>query len=425
MSALERVTTRGRPERTARRAARPAARRAEPARFPGQDGGRRLGAGGRPPGLRADPAAGVLDASAVRRTRPPAGTRSSAARSTRASTPVPPGTFTAGWWKAADSSWCCGGYRYFIDCNAKCVSCATGCAGDHICDRTCWNCSCGSGSKAGPATSAGTAATRSATASATPTSAAAAGWPAASRAASRRTGGTAARTTALFDNATAEQGAPCLQGCGAILTPVRRAGRQRLLPRRLARPRAGGRRRASAGYVDYRGGSIYWTSRTGARAISRRGPLRLAPRRRPARAPGLPDRRARGLGRPDSAWSQRFQRGVVCDSPATSTSAVHGAVWEVGRARPGAGPARLPPARRPEGPGPPRPGAGVRRRPAVGPVGQAGLRGDRQGPGSGGWHDGAETGRWGYPTGDVRVLADGRQRGTFEKGTITAVHAPS
>jgi uncharacterized protein with LGFP repeats len=33
--------------------------------------------------------------------------------------------------------------------------------------------------------------------------------------------------------------------------------------------------------------------------------------------------------------------------------------------------------------------------------------------------DGAETGRWGYPTGDVRVLADGTQRGTFEKGTIT------
>ena len=35
-------------------------------------------------------------------------------------------------------------------------------------------------------------------------------------------------------------------------------------------------------------------------------------------------------------------------------------------------------------------------------------------------HDGAETGRWGYPTGDVKVLPDGRQRGRFEKGTITA-----
>ena len=58
----------------------------------------------------------------------------------------PAGTFTAGWWKAADSSWCCGGYRYFIDCNARCVSCSSGCAGDHICDRTCWNCSCGQGS---------------------------------------------------------------------------------------------------------------------------------------------------------------------------------------------------------------------------------------------------------------------------------------
>ena len=57
----------------------------------------------------------------------------------------PPGTFAAGWWKAADSSWCGGGYRYFIDCNAKCSKCSSGCAGDHICDRTCWNCSCGHG----------------------------------------------------------------------------------------------------------------------------------------------------------------------------------------------------------------------------------------------------------------------------------------
>ena len=103
---------------------------------------------------------------------------SSAARSTRASTPARPGTFTAGWWKAADSSWCCGGYRYIIDCNAKCVTCSTGCAGDHICDRTLLELLVRPGLDRPPATSAGTAATRSATASATPTSGAAAGWPA-------------------------------------------------------------------------------------------------------------------------------------------------------------------------------------------------------------------------------------------------------
>ena len=59
----------------------------------------------------------------------------------------PPGSFTAGWWKAADSSWCGGGYRYIVDCNAKCTKCSTGCS-DHICDSKCWNCSCTRGSTA-------------------------------------------------------------------------------------------------------------------------------------------------------------------------------------------------------------------------------------------------------------------------------------
>ena len=59
----------------------------------------------------------------------------------------PPGSFTAGWWKAADSSWCGGGYRYIVDCNAKCTKCSTGCS-DHICDSRCWNCSCTRGSTA-------------------------------------------------------------------------------------------------------------------------------------------------------------------------------------------------------------------------------------------------------------------------------------
>ena len=80
VSALDRITREAGPsarlvDRLARRLGR-----GEPARFPGQDGGRRLGAGGRPPGLRADAAARRTRPSAVRRTPPPAGTRSSAAR---------------------------------------------------------------------------------------------------------------------------------------------------------------------------------------------------------------------------------------------------------------------------------------------------------------------------------------------------------
>ena len=59
----------------------------------------------------------------------------------------PSGSFTAGWWKAADSSWCGGGYRYIVDCNAKCTKCSTGCS-DHLCDSRCWNCSCTRGSTA-------------------------------------------------------------------------------------------------------------------------------------------------------------------------------------------------------------------------------------------------------------------------------------
>ncbi len=58
----------------------------------------------------------------------------------------PPGSFAAGWWKASGSSWCGGRYRYIVDCNARCTGCSTGCS-DGICDKSCWSCSCGTGSK--------------------------------------------------------------------------------------------------------------------------------------------------------------------------------------------------------------------------------------------------------------------------------------
>jgi hypothetical protein len=59
----------------------------------------------------------------------------------------PPGSFAAGWWRAAGSSWCGGTNRYIVDCNASCSKCTSGCA-DNICDRGCWSCGCTSGSTA-------------------------------------------------------------------------------------------------------------------------------------------------------------------------------------------------------------------------------------------------------------------------------------
>jgi hypothetical protein len=56
----------------------------------------------------------------------------------------PPGTVTAGWWKADNSPFCGGGARYYLDCNAECdPGCACGPSG--ICSPGChhWRCDCG------------------------------------------------------------------------------------------------------------------------------------------------------------------------------------------------------------------------------------------------------------------------------------------
>lgn len=53
----------------------------------------------------------------------------------------PPNTFVAGWWKADNAAYCCGGPRYIIDCNATCpTQCSCRCSGA-ACDgrRTCCN----------------------------------------------------------------------------------------------------------------------------------------------------------------------------------------------------------------------------------------------------------------------------------------------
>lgn len=53
----------------------------------------------------------------------------------------PPASFVAGWWKADNAAYCCGGARYIIDCNATCpTQCNCRCSGA-ACDgrRTCCN----------------------------------------------------------------------------------------------------------------------------------------------------------------------------------------------------------------------------------------------------------------------------------------------
>jgi hypothetical protein len=52
----------------------------------------------------------------------------------------PRGTIPAGWWKSDRSSFCEGGPRYILDCNATCGSC--GCGGSGICGSGCYHCGC-------------------------------------------------------------------------------------------------------------------------------------------------------------------------------------------------------------------------------------------------------------------------------------------
>jgi hypothetical protein len=240
----------------------------------------------------------------------------------------PPGSFTAGWWKAADSSWCGSGYRYLIDCNAQCTKCTSGCS-DHLCDRGCWNCSCGHGS---------------------------------SRTCDQRlvccnafrygqcnthircSGGVHCRmvscvppyrwtncsTTAFVDSRTAEHSAPCIPAWGAIERKYDSLGG----PASFLRMSLGPIRVTTDGKgqsVSYQGGAIYWSSATGAHALSTfvwdkfaeaggvRGPL------------GYPASDRVGRLR-NGGWIQLFQRGAITDSPETFTQVVEGVRYDAWKA---------------------------------------------------------------------------------------------
>src|SRR5207302_222483 len=52
----------------------------------------------------------------------------------------PPGTFAGGWWKADNAGLCGGGARYYIDCQAECTGCSSGC--NPFCAAPCWNYGC-------------------------------------------------------------------------------------------------------------------------------------------------------------------------------------------------------------------------------------------------------------------------------------------
>ena len=238
----------------------------------------------------------------------------------------PPGSFTAGWWKAADSSWCGGGYRYIVDCNAKCTKCSTGCA-DHICDSKCWNCSCTKGSTATcdqrvnccNAFRYGQCNTQV-----------------------KCSGGVHCRvvscvapykwdncsTTSFRSDSTAEHSSPYLPAWGPMEQLYTAMGAQKSYLRASAGP-IRSTVDGTAKYVNYTGGRIWWTSATGASAMSSFVLERYAAFGGPSRL-GYP-KGARTTGLTDGGWIQLFQNGAMVDSASTSTHSVHGYRWGMWR----------------------------------------------------------------------------------------------
>ncbi|GAB3441516.1 hypothetical protein GCM10027517_17690 [Phycicoccus ginsengisoli] len=236
----------------------------------------------------------------------------------------PPGSFAAGWWKAADSSWCGGGYRYIVDCNASCSKCTTGCS-DGICDSRCWSCSCGTGSTAtcdqrrvccnafryGQCNTqvkcSGGVHCRVVSCVAPYT------WA-------------ACTTTSLSDNRTAEHSSPLLPQWGAISAKYKAMGEQRSFLKASTGPEKAigdGRGR----YVSYQGGWIVWSSATGARAMNSWTWASWGVER-PALGYPVSDLT---FGLRDGGWIQLFQYGAVTDSLSTAKQSVTSVRWTLWR----------------------------------------------------------------------------------------------
>jgi hypothetical protein len=236
----------------------------------------------------------------------------------------PPGSFAAGWWKAADSSWCGGGYRYIVDCNASCSKCSTGCS-DGICDSRCWSCSCGSGSTATcdqrrvccNAFRYGQCNTQL-----------------------RCSGGVHCRvvscvapykwenctTTSLSDNRTAEHSAPCLPRWGPIEKKYIAVGAQKsYLKAGIGPVRAVGDNRGTYGL--YQGGAIYYVATYGAVVMTEAVRALYAANGGPRGSQlGYPmaDRRT---GLKNTGWIHFFQRGCITGSASTAAQCVWGPRW--------------------------------------------------------------------------------------------------
>jgi hypothetical protein len=236
----------------------------------------------------------------------------------------PPGSFAAGWWKAADSSWCGGGYRYIVDCNASCSKCTTGCGSSNICSSGCWSCSCGSGSTATcdqrrvccNAFRYGQCNTQV-----------------------RCSGGVQCRvvscvapykwtnctTTSLVDNRTSEHSAPCLPQWGAIEQRYMGMGDQASWLRASTGPEHQVGDAAGGVFVPYQHGDIYWTHATGAQPVGTvamhawsasngmRGPL------------GYPLGGASGT--PSGGWIQMFQGGCLAGASPSVAIPVYEPSW--------------------------------------------------------------------------------------------------
>lgn len=246
----------------------------------------------------------------------------------------PPGSFAAGWWKAAGSSWCGGKYRYIVDCNASCSSCSTGCS-DGICDNKCWSCSCGTGSKATcdqrrvccNAFRYGQCNTQIAC-----------------------SGGVHCRvvsctppyqwenctTTSLVDNRTSEHSSPLLPKWGSIASRYRAMGEQKShLGHSMGPIRSVGD--GVGTYVQFSsGGRIYYSTRV-RKAVSVRAEVVAA-----MDAAGS----VRGrLGYPAASeyvarsggLTQRFEKGAVSGISRRALYSVHGGVWTMWGAAGGAG----------------------------------------------------------------------------------------
>jgi uncharacterized protein with LGFP repeats len=235
----------------------------------------------------------------------------------------PPGSFAAGWWKAADSSWCGGGYRYIVDCNAQCTKCSTGCS-DGICDSRCWNCSCGTGSTAtcdqrrvccnafryGQCNTqvkcSGGVHCRVVTCTPPYT------W-------------TNCTTTSLRDDRTAEHSAPCIPQWGPIEQKYTQMGG----PKSYLKASLGPIRTMPDGrgtYVFYYGGIIYYTSTTGAHPMTKGIYDSYAKAGGPLGKLGYPTADPT-WGLTDGGWLQVFERGGLTDSASTTTTPVYEPEW--------------------------------------------------------------------------------------------------